>query len=331
MMKTAPQYSPAFRPDVAAGRPAGFLDHVREDLWRTPKRLRPQYLYDDLGSSLFEAICHLPWYPITRAEKRLLAAERAAIVSGVGDPLTLIELGCGTGEKLEMMVDAFIERGFELRVDLIDVSAMALERSRRTLATRQALPVTCHETTYEAGLAAASRGWNGLDARLVLFLGSNLGNFDPPEARAFLAAVRRALVHGDHLLLGVDLVKPVAVLRAAYDDPLGVTAAFNKNVLARINRELGADFDLDAFAHRACWNPGESRVEMHLVSLADQAVDIPGAGRLSLARGETIWTESSYKYTPERLESMADEAGFETDDRWIDDDSQFALTLLRAV
>jgi L-histidine Nalpha-methyltransferase len=330
-MKTAPQYLPAHEPDIAGSQLASFLDHVRDDLHKAPKRLRPQYLYDDLGSSLFEAICHLPWYPITRAEKRLLAAESAAIVSATGDPLTLIELGCGTGEKLELLVDAFIERGVELRVDLIDVSAMALERSRRALATRPVLPVTCHETTYEAGLARASRGWNGLDARLVLFLGSNIGNFDPPEALAFLAAVRGALVHGDHLLLGVDLVKPVAALEAAYADPLGVTAAFNKNVLARINRELGADFDLDAFAHRACWNPDQSRVEMHLVSLADQAVEIPGAGTVSLAHGETIWTESSYKYTPERLASMATEAGFETDERWIDHDTRFALTLLRAV
>jgi L-histidine N-alpha-methyltransferase len=316
---------------VASREREAFLRDVREDLQKTPRRLRPQYLYDDLGSSLFEAICRLPWYPITRVEKRLLAAQREAIVRRTGDPLTLIELGCGTGEKLELLVEAFLAHHCEIAVQLIDVSAMALEHSRRTLAAGGRVEVTCYETTYEAGLSQAAHAWNDRDRRLVLFLGSNIGNFEPQEATQFLVRVREALAAGDHLLVGVDLVKPAAVLEAAYDDPLGVTAAFNKNLLVRMNREFGADFDLAAFAHRACWNPQPSRVEMHLVGLRDQVVRIPGACTLSLDAGETIWTESSYKYTPERLESMVGEASFEIEDLWIDRDAAFALTLVRAV
>jgi L-histidine Nalpha-methyltransferase len=315
--------------DIAATQRDAFLAHVVEDLRQAPKRLRPQYLYDDLGSSLFESICHLPWYPITRAEKRMLAEQRAAIARFVADPLTLIELGCGTGEKLELLADAFVDGGFDLRVELIDVSAMALERSRRVL-EQMSVPVVCHELTYEAGLAEAALNWNGRGGRLVLFLGSNIGNFDPPEAQAFLAVVRAATSRGDHFLLGADLVKPASVFEFAYADPLGVTAAFNKNLLVRMNRELGADFDLAAFVHRACWNAEESRVEMHLVSLADQVVRIPGGGTVPFRRGEYIWTESSYKFTPERLEAMTAQAGFEVEWMWIDEDSQFALTLLRA-
>jgi L-histidine Nalpha-methyltransferase len=314
--------------DTTLRRRQSFLADVLDDLRRSPKRLRPQYLYDDLGSSLFETICHLPWYPITRAEKRLLEAERASIARLVGNPVTLIELGCGTGEKLELLTEAFVEAGVDLRIELIDVSALALERSRRALAARGPLAVTCRERTYEAGLAEAGLAWSGPGSRLVLFLGSNIGNFDPAEAREFLAFVRGALTRGDHVLLGADLVKPRPVLEAAYDDPLGVTAAFNRNLLVRMDRELGLHFDLAAFAHRACWNPGESRVEMHLVSLADQAVDAPG-GAIRLARGETIWTESSYKFTTGQLEAMTGEAGFDTEWTWVDDESPFALTLLR--
>jgi L-histidine Nalpha-methyltransferase len=316
--------------DNAVTRLGAFLGDVIEDLQQDPKRLRPQYLYDDLGSSLFESICHLPWYPITRAEKRLLASERATISRFVGNPLTLIELGCGTGEKLDLMVETLLEGGFDLRVELIDVSAMALERSRRALAGRGQLLVTCHELTYEAGLAEAARAWNGRGARLVLFLGSNIGNFEPQDAQAFLAIVHGAIARGDHLLLGTDLVKPAAVLESAYADPLGVTAAFNKNLLVRMNRELGADFNLDLFAHRARWNDEASRVEMHLVSQADQIVRIPGGADVRFRRGETIWTESSYKFTPEQIEAMADEAGFDAEWMWIDEDTRFALTLLRA-
>jgi L-histidine N-alpha-methyltransferase len=336
-MRSAPLARP-LEPGTEAADSDTFLRDVREDLHQTPRRLRPQYLYDDLGTSLFEAICRLPWYPITRAEKRLLASRRDEIARAVAGPLTLVELGCGTGEKLELLVDALLHgrgqgraaasAGRRLTVRLVDVSGMALERSRRLLARRPGVEVACYECTYEDGLAAVACDWNGLDARLALFLGSNIGNFDPPDAVRFLLLVRATLARGDSLLIGVDLVKPPEVLKAAYDDPLGVTAAFNKNLLVRLNRELGADFDLAAFAHRATWNAGESRVEMHLVSLRDQVVRIPGADPVAFPAGETIWTESSYKFTTAQVRQMAEQAGFEVARTWIDPESQFALALL---
>jgi L-histidine N-alpha-methyltransferase len=162
---------------------------------------------------------------------------------------------------------------------------------------------------------------------LVLLLGSNIGNFDPPAAQEFMRAIRGALQPGDALLLGADLVKPEAALQLAYDDPLGVTAAFNKNLLVRINRELGADFDLDTFAHVAVWNDDHKRVEMHLESLAGQVVTIDGR-RVAFAKGERIWTESSYKYEPSDIDAMGQAAGLVTTEQWIDDVARFALTLL---
>jgi dimethylhistidine N-methyltransferase len=307
-----------------------FAREVREGLSARPRRIPPRYLYDELGSSLFEAICRLPWYPITRAEKRLLASHAAAIAHVAGRPLTIVELGCGTGEKLEILVHAFGARVPELRVVLIDVSAMALERSARLLRTRGVGEVVPCQDTYEAGLARASSAWPSPGTRLVLFLGSNIGNLEPGEAAAFLESIRAALGQGDHLLLGVDLVKPPAVFERAYDDPLGVTAAFNRNLLVRMNRELGADFDLAGFSHQALWNAGERRVEMHLASRCRQAVRIPAAAStFAFEAGDGIWTESSYKYTPEGVGSLAARAGFKPREVWIDEADGFALCLLR--
>jgi len=308
-----------------------FAREVREGLSGRPRRIPPRYLYDELGSSLFEAICRLPWYPITRAEKRLLATHAAAISWIAGRPLTIVELGCGTGEKLEILVDAFGARVPELRVVLIDVSAMALARSTRLLGARGVGEVVSCQDTYEGGLARASSTWPSSGARLVLLLGSNIGNLEPGEAAAFLESIRGALRPGDHLLLGADLVKPAAVFEQAYDDPLGVTAAFNRNLLVRMNRELGADFNLDAFSHQAFWNAGERRVEMHLASRWRQEVRIPAAAAtFTFEAGDGIWTESSYKYTPEVIDALAARAGFAPGEMWIDEVDRFALCLLTA-
>jgi dimethylhistidine N-methyltransferase len=332
-----------------------FAGDVREGLCARPRRIPPRYLYDELGSSLFEAICRLPWYPITRAEKQLLATHGVAIARIAGHPLTIVELGCGTGEKLEILVEAFAagaapscgETGLPadrsgpagalpgadgvagLRVVLIDVSAMALERSARLLRARGVGDVVPCQTTYEAGLAQASSAWPASGARLVLFLGSNVGNLEPGEAEAFLASIRGALREGDHLLLGADLVKPAGTLERAYDDPLGVTAAFNRNLLVRMNRELGADFDLEGFSHQALWNEEPRRVEMHLVSRRRQVVRIPGAAStFTFEAGESIWTESSYKYTPEGIATIGARAGFRPREMWVDEGAGFSLTLL---
>jgi uncharacterized SAM-dependent methyltransferase len=214
-----------------------------------------------------------------------------------------------------------------VQVDLVDISAAALETASRTLARLGGTRVVRHEARYEAGLEAAAGGVSRGRA-LVLFLGSNIGNFDPPSRDALLRHMRACLRPGDALLLGADLVKPERELLLAYDDPLGVTGAFNLNLLIRINRELGADFDPDCFSHRAIWNVRDARVEMHLVSRRRQTVRIPGAGiRLELQASESIWTESSYKYQPADIVRMIERAGFEATAQWVDERARFALTL----
>jgi len=303
-------------------------EEVRRDLAATPKQLQSKYLYNGLGSALFEAICHLPWYRITRAEGRLLARFAPEIVAPVGDPVTLTELGCGSGEKLAMIAEALRLRRRPVVVHLIDISPSALELSERTLGALEHVSVVGHRATYEEGLRQAARQRPARGAMLVLFLGSNLGNFDPPAAREFLDRIRASLRPGDGLLLGADLVKPEAELMLAYDDPLGLTAAFNKNLLLRLNTELLADFDLQAFDHLAVWNPAARRMEMHLVSRHPQTVRIPRADmEVSFAEGEAIWTESSYKYDAAEVSALGEARGFRCHAQWIDPDARFALTL----
>jgi dimethylhistidine N-methyltransferase len=305
-----------------------FAREVARDLALTPKQIQSKYLYDALGSSLFESICRLPWYRITRAESRLLARSANEMVAPVEDPVTLLELGCGSGEKVALLAEALRTRRRRVAIHLIDISATALELSERMLGALEHVSVVGHRATYEDGLRRAARERPAHGGLLVLFLGSNIGNFDPPASAEFLAEIRETLRPGDALLLGADLVKPVGELMLAYDDPLGVTAAFNKNVLVRINRELDANFDLKAFEHRAVWNPLERRVEMHLVSVRPQTVNIPRAGaEVRFADGESIWTESSYKYEPAEIIELVSETGFRLHAQWVDPDARFALTL----
>jgi dimethylhistidine N-methyltransferase len=318
---------------TTASLAAEFASDVRRDLQLTPKQLQSKYLYDPLGSSLFEAICRLPWYRITRAEHRLLIAHAEEIVAALDpEPATIVELGCGSGEKLAVLADALQRGGGSARVHIIDISSQALEQTEQRLTRLQHVSVVGHQSTYEVGLRRAARAREGSGAMLVLLLGSNIGNFDAPAAVSFLRRIRDVLRPDDLLLLGADLVKPERELQLAYDDPLGVTAAFNKNLLVRINRELGGTFDLDAFAHRAAWNRDEQRIEMHLVSRAAQTATI-AAPEISVqfARGEHIWTESSYKYEPEQVERMGVETGFALRDQWIDTDARFALSLMVGV
>jgi dimethylhistidine N-methyltransferase len=249
------------------------------------------------------------------------------MLEGLPRPLNITELGCGNGDKLAVLLEKGGER-FR-RVHLIDISAAALMSARARLATLPAMPVTTFQGTYEQGLARlATHRSHG--TWLVLFLGSNIGNFDPPAARDMLRRIRGSLVEGDALLLGTDLVKSPRVLQLAYDDPLQVTAAFNRNLLRRINDELGGTFDLDGFAHRALWNPSESRIEMHLVSSRQQLVRISAADlEVEFKKNEWIWTESSYKYEPDQVLAEGRDAGFQHGEQWIDEDARFALTLFR--
>lgn len=316
-------------PEVEHSNRQQFAEDVEYYLSLTPRQLPSQYLYDDLGSALFDAICRLPWYRITRAELRLLQTHAGDIRDRTGSVSTVVELGPGSGEKLAAVVEALARRT-ELAVHLVDISAAALATATRSLDRFDGITIVPHQAAYEVGLAQASRGQRA-GRTLALFLGSNIGNFDPPGAAEFLRGIRAALNTRDVFLIGADLVKPERDLLLAYDDPLHVTSAFNRNLLVRANRELGADFAIDGFTHRAVWNADESRVEMHLVSRRRQRVRIPAA-RLDIdfADGETIWTESSYKYAPAGITGMLERAGFVTADQWIDDQDRFALTLARA-
>jgi L-histidine Nalpha-methyltransferase len=315
------------RPEVRE-EPRNFAQTARFYLEQEPRQLPSRFLYDTLGSALFDAICHLPWYRITRAEQQLLQRHAAAIGQVFQDGGRVVELGCGNGEKLATLLMHAGVQG--VHAHLIDLSGAALARSVQTLAAVEGpdIRVTTHQATYEDGLLALEDS----HPTLVAFLGSNIGNFDPPGAAAFLGLLRAALHPRDYLLLGADLVKPQRELLLAYDDPLGLTAAFNKNLLVRMNTELGADFDLDRFAHRAVWNREASRVEMHLVCLATHEVEIAAAElRFRLQEGETIWTESSYKYEPAGIGQLVDPAGFVQRNQWIDEQARFALTLFEAV
>jgi len=306
-----------------------FATDVRYYISLTPRQLPSHYFYDELGSALFDAICRLPWYGITRAESRLLAAHGDEVFRRIGSGSTVVELGPGSGGKLRLLLDAAGARR-AMQVHLVDVSPSALELAAQTVGALEGVQVATHAATYDAGLRAAASRAEG--RTLVLFLGSNIGNFDPPGAAAFLHNVRVSLSPGDGLLLGADLVKSEGTLRLAYDDPLGVTAAFNRNLLVRINRELGGDFDVDRFQHRAVWNADRSRVEMHLVADSAQHVHIPRAGvKFRMEAGEFIWTESSYKYRREDVATLLQSCGFRPAAPWIDRQDAFALTFAEAV
>jgi dimethylhistidine N-methyltransferase len=322
------------KPTLDEERRLAFGADVRAGLSATPKVLPPKYFYDALGSLLFEAICRLPWYPITRAETRLLEPGAAEMIAPLANLAEVVELGSGSGSKIAILARALSARGRPFDVHLVDISDTALELGRAALAAIPGARVMGHRASYEVGLsrlapatiAQPARPRRG--ARLVCLLGSNIGNFDPPDAAALLVAIRGALAPGDGLLLGADLVKPEPLLLVAYDDPLGVTAAFNKNLLQRMNAELGADFDLAAFAHRAVWDRRSSRVEMHLVSRGAQRVRVPGAAlEATFADGETIWTESSYKHTLAGLVLLGTRAGLSCRRQWVDDEGGFATSL----
>jgi L-histidine N-alpha-methyltransferase len=310
--------------------PADFAGDVRRHLTLTPRQLPSWYLYDALGSALFEAICELPWYGVARAEARLLTAHRRDILAKLEPLTTIVELGPGSGHKLRTLLDG--GPAGALTAHLVDVSATALAAAAQTLSDIDHLTVVRHEAAFEAGLDDLRRATRAAGRSLLLFLGSNIGNFDPPASAALLDNIRSTLAPHDALLLGVDLVKPERDLLLAYDDPLGVSAAFNRNVLVRINRQLGGHFDVAAFRHRAVWNAALSRMEMYLVATRNQRVRIDAIDlEFDLAAGEAIWTESSYKYHPDEIVTLVEGAGFRVTSQWIDAADPFTLTLFEAV
>lgn len=315
-------YAQALESEFARDVRSGLMD-ARQ------KKLPCRYFYDDLGSALFEAITYLPEYGLTRADARVIQAHAGDLVQRLGPDVVVAELGSGTGTKTRAILEALRKRQ---RVSYypIDVSSAALAKCAQEL--RPLATVHPVEGSYLEGLAhAASRRAPG-QTLLVLFLGSTIGNFEPDAAAEFLCGVRQALSRGDGLLLGTDLVKPVAQLIAAYDDPTGINAAFNLNLLSRINRELDADFQLRQFAHEIRYDAEQQRIEMHLRSLVKQRVHIPKADMVvDFAAKETIWTESCHKFRPDQIGTMARTGGFRLDQQWIDSEWGFAESLLIAV
>jgi L-histidine N-alpha-methyltransferase len=328
MMPASAAPGACIEPAVGRDR-ARMAADVSSHLTRRPRQLPCRYLYDDLGSALFDAISHLPWYTITGAESALLAAHGAGILDRAGPVSAIVELGPGNGAKLRTLL-AGAHGVRPAAVHLVDISPGALASAAQALSPLPGIRVRTHEARFEDGLRDATR--EPCRGRVcVLFLGSNIGNFDPTASQELLRAIRRPLRPGDTLLLGADLVKRASDVLVAYDDPLGVTAAFNRNVLRRINDELGGDFALDQFVHRARWDAAASRVEMHLVARSRQRIRIAAADlTFEMAEGETIWTESSYKYRPAEIVDRLGQAGFQPIDTWVHREAGFTLTLAAA-
>jgi len=308
-----------------------FAVEVRAALTKPVQRELPsKYLYDEVGSQLFETICVLPEYGLTRADARLLQRHAREIVAMLPSPCHVAELGSGSGKKTRWILEALSRRG-QTYYYPIEISPSALEACEKELGQIDMVSIVGYEQPYLEGLRAVAQRREEDDHLLVLFLGSTIGNFDRGAGDRFLAEVREILRSGDALLLGTDLVKDIPTQLLAYDDPAGVTRAFDLNLLARINRELGGNFDLAQFRHVARWSEGERRIEMHLESLERQDVSIAAAGlRLTLEAGETLWTESSHKYEADEVREMAERTGFTCAGQWIDEEWPFAQNLFLA-
>jgi L-histidine N-alpha-methyltransferase len=311
---------------------ADFAADVRRGLTSGRKNLAPRWFYDDLGSALFDAICFLPEYYVMRAEAEVLTSRLDEIAGALGPHERLIELGSGAARKTRILLDGIAARQRELEYVPVDVDAAMLERASRDLLSDYAglrITAVCSDFTRPSIAIAKLPRVRG--RVVVLFLGSTIGNLEPEEAAAMLTDLRAALRRGDALLLGADLKKDLAVLEPAYNDALGVTAAFNLNLLQRINRQLGGRFDLGSFEHRAFYDEVHGRIEMHLVSRRAQRVRIDALDlTIDLAGGESIHTESSYKHDEQTIAALAQSSGFRVRGMWTDAAKWFADVLLVA-
>jgi dimethylhistidine N-methyltransferase len=303
-------------------------DEVLRGLSARPRRLPPKLFYDAAGSHLFEQITETPEYYPTRTERGILKKYAGEIIRQAGNNLTLVELGAGSASKTQVLIEALLRR--QLRADFypVDVSSSALQGALATLNGHfprlRVAPIVADYTHKIPDL-------NSLPGRkLVLFIGSTIGNFEPDEAMAFLKSVHASLQPGDALLIGFDLIKDARILHAAYNDAQGVTAAFNKNMLVRINRELGGSFDLEAFEHVAFWNRIKSRIEMHLESVYEQTVWVQDLERgFHFDRGERIHTENSYKFNTASIARLLRRSGFKLEKQWTDSQGWFCEALAR--
>jgi len=301
---------------------------VREGLSATPKHLPAKLFYDEIGSELFEQITELPEYYLTRTERSILERFAGEILQQAGPSLTLVELGAGTASKTCVLIEELLQRQSRALFYPIDVSPSALDEAMRQLGRQfPGLRVSPIVADYTGGVPALSR----ISGRkLVLYIGSSIGNFEPPDAVRILRRIRQALRPGDALLVGIDFAKSPKILLPAYDDAQGITAEFNKNILARLNRELDADFDLNLFRHIALWNRRQSRMEIYLESVAAQSVFIPALDMdLTFEPEERIHTENSYKYTDEMVEAILRQSGFTPEQTWCDRKKWFGVHLAR--
>lgn len=309
---------------------AGFAEDVRTGLLASPKRLSPKYFYDELGSQLFEAICLLPEYYLTRAENEIIERYADEIVRSVEGATTLLEMGSGSASKTRLLIQALLKKQESVAFIPVDISASALENSSRILL--QSFPrlrIEAYAAEYFDALAELAKKPRG--RTLALFLGSNISNFGRAEAPRFLEALRRVLRSGDALLLGADLKKDRSILEPAYDDSIGVTAAFNLNLLLRVNRELNGNFDLRTFRHHAYYNEELGRVEIHIESTVAQRIRIEDLDLdIDFQEGERIHTENSYKYDLEEIQNLAAATGFKHAHTWLDSQKRFSSNLLMA-
>jgi L-histidine N-alpha-methyltransferase len=314
--------------DPHPARIASFAEDVRTGLGMRPYTLSPRYFYDDLGSALFDAITRLPEYYLTRVERDLLATYGSQIVAAFDEPLELVELGSGSAAKTRLIIEAILARQERLTFHPIDISPEALiESSHGLLASHEALTVSAYASDYFALLRAQRLATRG--RVLALYLGSNVGNFEPTAARELFSLLGDTLQAGDGLLVGFDLKKDASVLELAYNDPTGVTAAFNKNLLARINRELGGDFDLVAFSFAAQYDAPAGAIRSYLRAERAMTVTVPGAGvTADFAAGETIHTESSYKFAVDDMLALLAAGGFVEHTTFVDNAGRYALALV---
>lgn len=305
-----------------------YIDEVALGLTSRPKTLPCKLFYDDRGSQLFEEITRLPEYYPTRTEFEILQDSAREIVQAAGTPVSIIELGAGTATKTGALLRAFARRQLRVKYFPVDISAGALADAKDRIKDE------CPNVTVLPVVVDFSDGFHFLreipGRKLVLYLGSSIGNFEWVDAIGMLRRVREQLAAGDALLLGTDMVKPAEILVPAYDDAQGVTAQFNKNILVRLNRELGANFDLDFFRHVAEWAPSRSRMEIFLESTRPQKVTVPTAElTIRFRAGEHIHTENSHKYTLEMVERMLCVSGFKLEKTWFDSQQWFGLNLAR--
>jgi len=303
-----------------------YAEEVREGLSNYPKSLPCKLFYDSCGSALFEEITQLPEYYLTRTELEILREHSADIAAAAGFGTSIVELGAGTAAKTCTLLKAFSRRQMRVPYYPVDISATALNEARERVEGE------CSGVAVRPVVADFSCGFGFLrnihGRKVVLYVGSSIGNFDPDAAVEMLLNIRQQLTAGDALLLGTDLVKDESILVPAYNDAQGVTEQFNKNILLRLDRELGANFNLSFFRHVAAWNPEKSRIEIYLESLRPQTVHIAALNmRVQFADGERIHTENSYKYTLEMVEKMLKPAGFELTRTWFDQRHWFGLHL----